>query len=92
MSDVKYYKTVVVVEILSEHSALENIESLSDIHEAITTGDCVGKFDVTGVTELSAKDVAGELAKFGSEPGFFGLDEDGKSLDDSDDDDAPLDD
>ena len=76
----KFYKTVLQVEILSETPV--NFDNLADVAYAITEGDCCGTVkDILNNKEISAKKCAEQLFAFGSEPGFFQLDEDGNDLD-----------
>lgn len=76
----KFFKTTITIEILSEQKF--NNTNLEDIAYAITEGDCSGKVEVTGYQELTSKEAAAALLAQGSDPEFFGLDENGKSLDD----------
>lgn len=76
----KFFKTTIIIEILSEQKF--NNTNLEDINYAITQGDCSGKVEITGYQELTSKEAAAALLAQGSDPEFFGLDENGKSLDD----------
>lgn len=74
----KYYQTMVSVEVLSEAPLHPNI-TLHEIHDAITTGDCSGQ--VTHLeTEVDGPTMAMLLIKQGSEPEFFGLEKQGQPL------------
>ena len=64
-----YYKTTIVVEVLSNRTI--NPDSLADIHDRITFGDCSGKWQIQSVKPLSASEVQAELVKQGSDPDFF---------------------
>jgi hypothetical protein len=77
----KFYRTVVQVEILSESpyesSDLEQIAADTD------TGGCSGMVtDVVRNEEVDGKKMAELLRAQGSDPGFFQIDEDGKSTED----------
>ena len=82
MSGHKFYKTTLKVEVLSEKPF--EWDDLSDVHCAITTGDCSGKVSETSRRVLTAKQVAKELRKQASDPEFFRLDEKGNELGESD--------
>jgi hypothetical protein len=73
----KFYKTRIIVEVLSEDTPLSDGMTLSEIDYAITEGDCVGVHSIESVTELTGKEVADELYAFGSTPDFFMLDDNG---------------
>jgi hypothetical protein len=74
-----FYKTVYTFEVLSEEP-LEGPFDLADLDRMTDEGDCVGRFTNTEQTELTAKEVAAALIAFGSEPGFFQLDDMGNDL------------
>jgi hypothetical protein len=84
MSDRTFYRTVVTVEVLSEDPL--NFDTLEDLHHAITTGDCSGRYETTKTETLNGKDTAAGLIAQGSDPGFFQLDEEGNDCDDDCDD------
>ena len=73
----KYFKTTFVIEVLSEDLPIDDDVTLSQLEYLITEGDCSGLIRQTAVVELSAEEVAKELIAQGSDPEFFGLDEDG---------------
>lgn len=75
----KFYKTRVVFEVLSEgpipgHADLEYIAKES------YDGRYVGRFSPDGAEEtvLTGKQMADALYDFGSDPGFFSLNDDGE--------------
>ena len=76
----KFYRQVVQVEILSEDAPLE-WDNLADIHYAITTGDCSGKLNELIAEEVDGRKMAELLIKQGSDPSFFRLDDEGRTID-----------
>jgi hypothetical protein len=54
--------------------------SLKDIAEACDSGDCVGFEKQIAVRSVTGKQMADLLYEAGSEPGFFGLDDDGNTV------------
>lgn len=74
----KFYKTVLKVEVLSEEPFM--CEDLGQVGYAITEGDCSGVMYRGGSRKISAKTMAKELVKQGSDPEFFGLDDKGNDL------------
>lgn len=74
----RFFKTVIKATVLSEAPYAPSC--LADVVDDITTGDCVGRTETISSFELSPKQAANELLKFGSEPGFFGLDEAGNEV------------
>jgi len=81
MSEKKFYRSKVVVEIVSEEP-LNPEMSLSDIHYYIDQGDGCGLKQDMEVREINAKEAVSTLKEFGSEPSFFGLNDEGEDLDD----------
>jgi hypothetical protein len=73
----KYFKTTFVIEVLSEDSPIDGDVTLTQLDYLINEGDCSGLIHTPTVIELSAEEVAKELIAQGSDPEFFGLDEDG---------------
>ena len=69
----KFFKNVVTVTVLSEDAPI-NPDSLADVHDMITIGDCSGDFN-TESTEVSPKEMADLLTKQGSDPAFFQLED-----------------
>lgn len=74
----KFWKTTITVTVLSEGDE-PSFDSLGQVAYEIEDGDCSGHWSEDRV-EISAQDMADELYKQGSEPGFLGIgvDEDGK--------------
>ncbi len=73
--DEAYFENRVVVTVLSQGTPLEDMD-LEQIAEAINTGDCVGQVTYATPIRLSAEAMATRLSELGSEPSFFGIDED----------------
>lgn len=86
MSPRKFYKTVIEVVVLSERPY--GPKRLSDVAYDIMDGDCVGGWDATESKEIDGRAAADLLYEFGSEPGFFQLDDEGNDVDGEDDDDG----
>lgn len=74
-----FFKTVIQVEVLSEDQPVDDLD-LRQIAYEIMDGDCVGASSLISKKELTGKECADELYELGSEPEFFGLDDDGISL------------
>jgi hypothetical protein len=72
----KFYKTVFEITVLSEYPISENV-SLSRLEKEMCDGDFSGQTEMILNKELTAKEAAVELIGQNSDPGFFGLDEDG---------------
>lgn len=75
----KFYKTVIIVEILSEKPNYEPV-SLHSLSDDISTGDCSGSWTVKKQTVLNGKQMAKALEKQGSDPEFFNLTEKGEDI------------
>lgn len=69
----KFYKNVITVTVLSEDTPVE-FDNLADLHDIIDTGDCVGKYTTTSES-ISDDETRASLYEMGSEPGFFGLED-----------------
>lgn len=67
----KFWKTTITVIVLSEGDE-PNFSSLNQVAYEIEEGDCSGHWSEAS-TEISAQDMADELYKQGSEPGFLGI-------------------
>lgn len=80
-----FYRTSILVEILSEDPGVTDNMDLEAVHEYMTTGDGVGRVRTLGEVKMSAYEAAETLSEFGSEPGFFRLDEQGNDTEDFDD-------
>ena len=76
----KFYRTVFVVEVLSEDPY--DPEDLSDVAVDITTGDMSGEWGIKSSTEVDAPTMAKLLLNQRSDPGFFRLTEDGEDVED----------
>lgn len=76
----KYYRTVITVEVLSE--GMVGFEDLEDLAQAITVGDCSGKWEVTSQEKVDGPTMAKLLKAQNSDPGFLGLDEAGNEVED----------
>ncbi len=75
-----FFKTTIVVEVLSENTPTNDME-LNEVAYAIEHGDCVGRTAVTEVIALGGPETSRLLKEFGSDPGFFNLDENGATPD-----------
>lgn len=69
----KFYKTKVVVEVLSEGPY--SLSDLDCVLYDITEGPCVGKVYTEATSEVSAEDMPKLLTQFGSDPDFFSFGE-----------------
>jgi hypothetical protein len=78
MSSRKFYKTIIQVEVLSEDPFTYN--SLSDIDDSISFGDCSGTYITIKEKRISGKLAAKSLIAQGSDPEFFMLDKNGKDI------------
>jgi hypothetical protein len=78
MTKRKFYKTRIIVEVLSEEPV--NFDDLSQVHYAITNGDCSGRWEETDIKELNGKEAVMELGIQGSSPEWFGLTDDGEDM------------
>lgn len=67
--DIKYYKTVIQVEILSVGPY--DPDTLADVHYDIVEGDCSGKWSIKEQQELSRKEMSEALENQGSDPEFL---------------------
>ena len=78
MTDRKFYETTITVKVLSEQPLRWN--DLNDLAYAIEEGDCVGHIPDDTSRTLTGKECADLLDEFGSESGFFQLDDEGNDL------------
>ena len=82
MSDIAkkktFYKTTYTFSVLSE-DPVRNGMSLEDVLYECSEGDMVGAEESSVVENLTGKEMADALYSASSEPGFFGLDDDGNS-------------
>lgn len=85
MSPRKFYRTVLMVEVLSE--VPYNETNLAQIATDLNEGEQVGKVSITSSNEeMTGKVCAVFLKEAGSEPGFFMLDNNGNDVFDEEDD------
>jgi hypothetical protein len=70
----KYYITTITLKILSEDTSTENLD-LEQIPYAVNEGDCVLFSDNRKAKEVSKEKMSQLLIDAGSDPGFFGLDD-----------------
>ena len=74
----RFYQTMFFVQVLSEEPLHPDMK-LSEVHDAITTGNCSGKIRRCP-TEVDGPTMAALLIEQGSDPEFFGLDEHGQEV------------
>jgi len=82
MTERKFHRYVVKVEILSEDELDLSAMGLSGISYAITEGDCSGDYEIAEHEVVNGKEMAELLLAQGSDSAFFQLDEDGNDLED----------
>lgn len=71
----RYYLTTFTFKVLSEDAPVDDAEP-NELVDLIDAGPCVGTYESSS-EEISPKTAAELLSAFGSEPGFFRLDENG---------------
>lgn len=74
----KYFRTVVEIEILSEDEPWHG--EVSELHRDIVHGDCSGTMKIKSNDEVTPNRMAQLLLAQGSDPGFFQLDADGNEV------------
>lgn len=74
----KFYETTFTFKVLSEYSIADC--DLSLVIEQCNQGDLVGMTGKVKETILTPKVTASKLITYGSEPGFFCLEDDGKPI------------
>ena len=74
----QFYKTTIMVEVLSEKPV--DFENLSAVDLEITEGDCSGKWEVTKTEELTGEQAVKALLEQGSDPSFFRLTDKGEDI------------
>lgn len=74
-----FYRTVITVEVLSEEDVVGGM-CLADIAHEIVYGDLSGRYRVTRTESVDGPTMARLLSEQGSDPEFFGLDEDGNNI------------
>ena len=77
MSDKKYYKTTITIEVLSEYEPVSSDCGLHCIAREINSGGWSGQRTKLVSKELTPKEAADALVAQGSDPSFFQLNEDG---------------
>ena len=80
MEKMKFFRTIVTVEVLSEDFPVE-FDDLKDLDYLITEGHCSGMVQVMSSELVSGLEMAQLLIKQRSDPEFFRLDIDGNFLD-----------
>jgi hypothetical protein len=83
MRELKYYRTLIQIEILSENNPIGDGLNLSEIDYDITEGDCSGEITTLSQEEVTSKQMAELLIAQGSDPSFFMLDKNGNSINDN---------
>lgn len=73
MSESQFFRTVIQVEVLSDQPYSPG--SLSDVAYDITEGDCSGKWRVVESVSLTEFEMAQAMKRQGSDPEFFGIEE-----------------
>lgn len=69
----KYYKTNIMITVLSEDYPVSPHTPIETVISEITNGDWSGQVEVVETTELSEKEMAQALLDQGSDPEFFGI-------------------
>lgn len=82
MTERKLLRTKITYEVLSEEP-IPGHADLEYIAREAMEGRYVGRFTSTEETVLTGKQMADTLYEFGSDPGFFMLDDDGKDDEDA---------
>lgn len=69
------YRTVLQVEVL--HDSVKSFDgwSLADIENSFMEGESSGTWDIVAYNQVSREDMAQLAVAQGSDPGFFGLDD-----------------
>lgn len=75
----KFYKTVIKTTVLSDEPF--QWDDLSQIHQSITDGECVGSTEEVSQEEITPKECSKLCLELSSDPEFFNLDEEGNELD-----------
>jgi len=79
MTNRKFYRTIVHVEVLSETPI--GAIGLDTLHHMITEGDCSGNVETVLQEELNGKQAAEALLNQASDPAFFKLTPAGEEAD-----------
>lgn len=80
MTNRKFYRTIITVEVLSEDPY--QCESLSELAYDVDEGECSGKTTVEKTEEVDGTTMALLLMAQGSDPEFFRIDDEGNDTDD----------
>lgn len=84
MTDRKFYRTVIQVEVLSE-TPLDDDVDLDEVYAIITHGDCSGQCKrIVDNEQVDGKTMAKLLEAQESDPCFFWLTEDGEDTEEYD--------
>jgi hypothetical protein len=83
MTERKFYRQVIMVEVLSEER--REFHSLKDVVYEIDEGDCSGQWEVAINEAIDAKTCAERLMAQGSDPEFFRITPQGEETDNDDD-------
>jgi len=75
----KFHKTVLTVTVLSEEPISPDID-LADVAHEIIEGDWSGDWGITEAQEVDAKTIAKLLREQGSDPEFFGINDEGDDV------------
>lgn len=81
MTTRKFYKYTLTFQVLTEN-AIGEASDMADIARECDTGDDVGYLADTKEEQLDGAAAAKALIEFGSEPGFFRLDNEGNDTED----------
>ena len=84
MTERKFYRTTIALEILSENPIPEGLEVADIVDEAVHGAYSMRHLPST-VTVLDGKEAAAALTEQASDPSFFRLDSEGNDLDENDD-------
>ena len=79
MTNRRFYRTVVQIEVLSEEP-LSNEIDIGSLYYDITEGDCSGSTEVITRENVNGKRIADLLSAQGSDPQFFQVDNDGNDV------------
>jgi hypothetical protein len=71
----KFYKTIIVIEVLSEEPVPDGI-TLAEIYNEFMFGDWSGKWEIETREEMDAHEMRYALLDQGSSPDFFRLNDD----------------
>lgn len=75
-AEVPLWRHTVLVTVLSESADTLESCSLAEIHHEITTGNSTGQWGVLSIEPLDRDSARQAVTEVGSDPSFFGLDED----------------